>query len=705
MKKQFLIVLMISFLAGCSRNFPVIEDASSGLRLTARPTERDVNLQLISGGGADTLEFSLSRMAPVSRVRPWSLCPQKFESVRCGLHGDTLVVSGSDGRLETVLAFSLVDTLLRVEARWNNVSPDTLTDLAVALALTFGIQPGGERITMPHILYNGNPSAAPERLVPRFGPDSAACLVCEETRFPIPCVNLEWQAQRGDCFVSLFSVPDSAASWSLGADRFEGELRLLCASGVLALNGEKDATYGQQCRSVPLAAGYASLPPGGSLVKTAYIQAGQPVNPGQGFRAIIPAAWKIYKPAASPCLSLDSLIVLKSNALARRWHEDSRCAGFLAVLPGNYFKRPPYFLCGWSGQNLRLAWCSARLGIEMKNPELIRRCTRAVEFFTRKSGTATPGLRWNYYYLETSHWEGNEDEGQEMISSRATGEYLTNLGKIIRLYRASGLDVPDGWVRFMRDGAEFLLRDSSRINGGIYPVFWLENGVPESEFESAAGIPCALGLLEAFRVCGDSLYLRSAQIDLERYWRLNGDRFDRPFARSTLDARCEDKEAGLYFFLAASEMYKETGETRYREWAAASADWILTYVFFWNTGFNPGAYCDKKGFVTTGWPGVSVQNHHLDVYFPAWELQEFGVMTGDRLYADLGRMVFEAWSHGICRYPGDWEHQTPGEQGEQFYQTNYGITPDYWRGGYHYWNPSWIVALVLEAGLRFKYDS
>ena len=112
----------------------------------------------------------------------------------------------------------------------------------------------------------------------------------------------------------------------------------------------------------------------------------------------------------------------------------------------------------------------------------------------------------------------------------------------------------------------------------------------------------------------------------------------------------------------------------------------------------------------TGWPGVSVQNHHLDVFFPAYELHDFGRRIGNPRYEQTGRMVFDAWSHGICRAPGDWEHQVPGEQGEQFYQTNWGrARPNVpwiaWRGGYNPWNPSWIIGLVLDAALRFRYDS
>ena len=67
-----------------------------------------------------------------------------------------------------------------------------------------------------------------------------------------------------------------------------------------------------------------------------------------------------------------------------------------------------------------------------------------------------------------------------------------------------------------------------------------------------------------------------------------------------------------------------------------------------------------------------------------------------------------AWSHGIVRYPGDWNLVTPGEQSEQFFQTNYMQGPfeqTIWRGGTNVWNPVWIVALVLSAALSFKYHN
>lgn len=704
MHKLIVVVLLAALFCGCrgaAEQAMIISGA--GLSLEARKRNTDIRFCLISAGGSDSLEFSLSGLCPVSTRKPWALSPQRFDSVGLELSGEALKAQGWAGNLETSLTFSIEDSLLRIDSRWRNAGEGTLSNLAVALALTLDHPLESERVTLPHILYNGNPSSDPSRLVPRFGREKDERLVCEETRFPVPAVNVEWLERGHPRCVTLFSLPDSAADWSLGVDREAGTLRALLASGVLALNSQKDRTYGLQRRTIPLEAGYRNLEPGGELSRTALIEPSRPESVGHGFRRLARTGWRVYRPTTAPVLPLDSVVALKANALDNRWRSGSGYAGFLAVLPGNWFNRPPYFLYGWSGQGLRLAWCSAKLGIETRNPRLVERCNRAVDFYVERSGTTVPGLSRNYYYLNEARWQGNEDGEEELISSRANGEALTNLGRVVRLYRDSGLPVPPRWVRFMRERAGFLLDERSRTPDGIFPVFWREDGAPESDLSTAAGVPCVLGLIETFRVTGDSACLTAAGELLGRYWRLSGDRFDRPFARSTLDAACEDKEAGLYFFLAARELFIETGDRRYRDWAEVSADWILTFVYFWHTGFKPDSYLARRDFVTTGWPGVSVQNHHLDVYFPAWELYDFGRRTGDSRLESLGRTVFDAWSHGICRYPGDWNFEVPGEQGEQFFQTNYGLSIDYWRGGYHYWNPSWIVALVLDAGLRFRY--
>jgi hypothetical protein len=193
---------------------------------------------------------------------------------------------------------------------------------------------------------------------------------------------------------------------------------------------------------------------------------------------------------------------------------------------------------------------------------------------------------------------------------------------------------------------------------------------------------------------------------LHRYYNLFARTFERPFSRSTLDAACEDKEAGIYFFLAAYRAFALTGEKTFAEYARLAAEWITTFVYFWDVGFRPGSPCAVNGFQSTFWPGVSVQNQHLDVFFVPYEVYDLGKRLKDPLLVDVGQGVLKALTHGIAQRPGHWGFPTPGEQAEQFNQTNYfqgPFAPADWRGGYNKWNPSWIIGLVLQAGMRFKY--
>ena len=337
------------------------------------------------------------------------------------------------------------------------------------------------------------------------------------------------------------------------------------------------------------------------------------------------------------------------------------------TLPDSIYKRPPYYLFGWAGQSIRLAWCSAQMGLTQNNPEWILRARQAVDFYVANSQTPMAGLRYNQYYTQERRWCGKKTTPIDMISSRAHGEATANLGKMIRLFQSAHQKVPKDWIYSLKATADFLLLSGAQTAEGIFPIFWQDNGAPVSDVSSAAGISCVLAMIEAYKQCDDRKYLEGAMHILFHYWHQGGDRFDHPFARATLDARCEDKEAGIYFFLAAVELFYATSDARFKEWAEAAADWIITFVYFWHTGFRPKTICAQNGFITTGWPGVSVQNHHLDVFFPAYELYEFGRHIGNAMYQHIGRMVFQAWSHGICRTPGDWGFRIPGEQGEQFF--------------------------------------
>lgn len=155
----------------------------------------------------------------------------------------------------------------------------------------------------------------------------------------------------------------------------------------------------------------------------------------------------------------------------------------------------------------------------------------------------------------------------------------------------------------------------------------------------------------------------------------------------------------MFFFLAAYELFRLTGQPVYRDWAEIAADWQLTFVYMWNPAYDKGTAFREQGFRAAGWPGVSVQNHHLDVFFPTYELWRFGLDTGNETYIRLVRTIFGALGQGICAKPGEWGFTVIGEQAEGFFQSNF-----QGRGRSNTWNPSWVISEVLHHALRFRRD-
>lgn len=142
---------------------------------------------------------------------------------------------------------------------------------------------------------------------------------------------------------------------------------------------------------------------------------------------------------------------------------------------------------------------------------------------------------------------------QPVVSSRAYGETIADLAEIALLFRESGLEVPRGWTEALRESAEFLL--GGALLSGIFPSAWRMDGTPADDMITAAGLPCLIALVKTYWITNEKKYLAFAEGMMQRYYELHVETFERPFARSTLDAKCEDKEAGMYFFLAAYELF------------------------------------------------------------------------------------------------------------------------------------------------------
>jgi hypothetical protein len=346
------------------------------------------------------------------------------------------------------------------------------------------------------------------------------------------------------------------------------------------------------------------------------------------------------------------------------------------------------FLYGWTGQCLRLAWCEAWVGLERGDHDRLARARAVVEFYVAGSGTGISGLRYNSYVHDDRWWQGQRLDGSSIISARAHGETMVDLADLITLYRRHEEPVPSSWTQALREAAEMI--STTTLATGVVPLGWTETGEPADDLVCAAGIPAAHSVAKAAAVLEDRRLLDRAVEMAEAYHQVYGVDFDRPFARSTLDAACEDKEGGLAYLELLLTMHEVTGDEEYLQRALVTADWLLTWVYHWNPVQDRGASLRERGFSAIGWPGVSVQNHHLDVFFPSFDLWRLGALTGDERLQAWAWTIVSAMGQGICTAPGEWEFDVVGEQAEAFYVTTWQR-----RGFSNTWNPSWVIAHPL----------
>lgn len=602
--------------------------------------------------------------------------------------GSVVVTARADGGLSAALELAFTpDGLLTLTTTWRNDSGGPLTDVAAGLLLPLPVQDAN--VTMPGVLYNDNPSSDPARPVPHIG------YVCEEHRLPVPAVNAAWDGR----YVSLFAHPKAVRDWdggvaygSLGVVRSPG-LTVAAMTGVIMFDGDPDVCYVSKAKTERRPVGYRDLAAGETISTRHTLDWGRVEPRGLGFRTLLRTDLYRDERAAAP-LTADEIVRLKTTAMDARWTGD----GYHAY-EGTRHGRPRSYLYGWTGQCMKLARCDALLGIGQDEPERIERARRAADFYVEGSATPVRGLRHGRYLVDEGRWEmfrkGAEPGWGEFVSSRAHGETIADLAALTLQFRDAGLETPPEWQEAVQDAAAIFWH--ARLPEGVVPVGWTPMGAPVSPMVGAAGIACVQAMLGAYRLSGERVWLLRAEEVLGHYHRLHAATYERPFAHATLDASGEDKEAGMYFFLAAHEMFRLTGDETYARWAEAAADWLLTFVYVWSPEFGRGSTFERRGFKACGWPTVSVQNHHLDVFFPTSELMEFGRTPGRARYAERAERILLAMGQGVCREPGDWGFGTPGEQGEGFFQTNWQRT-----GEANTWNPSWVIALPLYHALRMR---
>lgn len=661
----------------------------------------------------------VSKLIGYSLTRPFQLEETDWEHVNTEENEEHVSITYKAFPIEAKITFSKSEDALEALVVFTNISDEEIADFAGNISIPM-TDNGKNKFTLPNMIYNDNPSAVPGKIVPHIGEEAGGGIIVEEHRLPVTAVNDEWQIDDKFYFMTLFLYPqvvtgDEREYWSLGIVKEEQGESMVALSGPLMFNGYKDVVYGG--RNVPMSwlKGYRYIRSGESVSKKFAISFGD-TEQGKGFRDIIALGYNKLKPQTTRLHTYKEMVDYKKNVLDSRYYKDDDCCGYMTFGAANSFGnvsgRPEYFLYGWTGQTIKLAWCEMALAFEKGDTESFERAYDIVDFFVKNGQHKDyPGLFYGYYLIEKKEWRGVWKNPEAALASRIEGEGVSDLIDVMTLLRKHNKEVPAEWEKAVKDACAFFMNDKFQTEDKIYPLGWELDGTIKDAVKNAAGMPCVLALAKASEYFDDKSYLDYAKEKYAIYADLHMKTFDIPFARATMDAKCEDKEAGLYFFEAAAEIYRLTGEEQFKTWAEISGDWILTFVFFWETGFAKDTACAKMNFKTTGWPGVSVQNHHLDVFFPSYEMYAFGKNSGNKKFEEMGQNICAALTYGVCTKPGEWGFSVIGEQGEHYYHTNYFQARNdvirhmhNWRGGNQVWNPSWITAQVMSSNLHFMLE-
>jgi hypothetical protein len=574
-------------------------------------------------------------------------------------------------------AYSFRGQAIRVYRRWEHYGSHAA---GITLRAGFHVPWGTDsRLVLPGILYNDNPNAQGD--LPHLPLQPGAVGLYEEHRFPIPCVSLETTLAGRRWNLALLSRPSRLRHgvhedqwWSLGGWGDEEGFELALLSGRVASNGRWDVVYGHQLGWDDYPEAGLEVPPETAFEKTFYIQLTEVPRPGYGFTAPVWFFYRLADPHTRPALSPERFLEVKLHYARSLWRAGGEVAGF-------HYGVRNQFGYGWTGQGLRLAALFLAEGSRHNDAEMQRQAFAATDFYVRHAYDAETGQLHCTYNLDTGTWFG--------FTEREYGDVLTSLAEVIDVTERQGF-LNDEWLDFLRARGD----DVDRAYG---PDWTPRNTAP-------AYLIAPLARLFAFT--GEERYLDAARRLARKFYQVHTATLAEPYWGGTLDAICEDKEAGAGFFHGTLELWRVTGEDETLSWATRAAEWLLTFTYLWDTGFQRGTECAGR-LHTTGWTSVSVQNQHLDVWggFLARDVYDLGLAIGSDRWTHVARMLAEAVTQGVATKQDMWGFETEGDQAEQFFQTNYyqgPFSPDAWRGGVNRWNPSWICAAGLAAAIFLR---
>jgi hypothetical protein len=592
------------------------------------------------------------------------------------------IVKTTEGDWQVQDAYRPLGKVVKVLRRFEWKGPQTMTK--ATLSARWQVRHSGKpQAIMPSVLYNGNPSGAKTGfgLVPVYNSAPGEELIVEEHRYPMPFVSLEWNEGSTVLGAAVHSLPSLAPYaaradqwWSLGLTAHSGFSEIALLSGPCSINGRRSAIKANQAKLYPYNEAWVSVPPGGIIEKTFYLQAYPVETEGSGFEAALTASLEIFKPEVSASMPSLMEIIRDKYRLARsRWYSSGNVHGY-TLFPHDH-KRKSIGM-GWVGQADVPGYALPVLEKYLDDPDIADRAQKSLDFLTT-SPFGENGFAFDYNY-ETGAWTRPEFLAQ--------GSAMNNFAKAIANSRKDPRFKTEKWQDFLQRASDFHA-------GRILRNDWR----PVSTNEAFLIAP----LLKAAELFQNKTYETAALKATDHYAGRHRS-LDEPYWGGTLDARAEDKEGAWAAFQGFLAAYEHTRRIEYLKLAKHACDLMLTYTVVWDIAMPPGRMASHD-FKTRGWTSVSVQNQHLDVFgvVTAPSVYRLGQYMENERYRDLAILMFRSCGQII---------DPSGSQGEQVQQTNYlqhgrgkVHSLDSVRGGYlEDWTVFWITAHFLNAAAQFE---
>ena len=262
-----------------------------------------------------------------------------------------------------------------------------------------------------------------------------------------------------------------------------------------------------------------------------------------------------------------------------------------------------------------------------------------------------------------------------------------------------GITKPE-WLKFGLDLCDFFA--ANRASDGSFGKTWTENGVC-TDNGGTVGCYLLLPFMEAYRLTKNEVYLNVAKEMFLFY--VKRDLLEVSCTAGALDTHCIDKETCWPLCKTGLDLYEETKDGQFLEYAKLAGYYMLTFMFHYDALYDDDSDFTKLGYRTYGATSVSTQHHHLDPWgsLLSYDWYRLYKVTGDLIWKErfqaawmnamLGVSDGNMIVHGIKR--------PISSQNEGFWHCNW--VPGgskYKRGMFNDWLQSWVGAFKIITMIR-----